>query len=300
MLIAFSWLVIQKQFTTALRYGFMCFLLLVSGIGVLTLLYDPSNVYGNIILGLNNGFALTNYWYNFILDYYSANGLIFILVMLVVCYLLWQEKQAVFRFLALAILTQFLFSNLFALKYGSGINYLTEWMLLIFLATGIYARHLNSIFEKILPYLGLVILISILMMRAIPVITRFVYESKHSAYSKASELYQTESRIANFLKSRHSGRPFTVFNNLYSPASFLNNFLYKEAQIPQYDIVHYTTYTRKVYDYSSFINGVCEGRIDHVVIKYPDTLPQFYDLSFENYRRDTTIREYTIFTGISP
>ena len=297
-LIIFAWLLYKKRFSEILRFmGAMLALSLVVFLPLL-LASDVQVLYKNIVLGINNGFAIGEYVSYFVNDFYLNDGILISISLFVAVILLRKEREDRYGFLLWAMVIQFLLSNFFALKDGAGLNYFTEWMVLLFLALGIYADRLNQWLGALHPATALVVLNIVLISRLSFIFPNFRWLLRNETYQQSLSLYGKEKSLADYLVKRKGSAQFYVFNNLQTELTYLNNFLIDQAIMPQLDIVKgAASYDRKIYDYSHFKKLIDSGDVDFIIIRYPETRLKFYDLSFDHYKRDTVMYGYSVFVS---
>ena len=65
--------------------------------------------------------------------------------------------------------------------------------------------------------------------------------------------------------------------------------------MPQYEIVFFTTYKRKVFDYSHFKNIFKTGQVAYIITGTAVEKPEFMDFSIENYKLVSDKDGYRVF-----
>lgn len=253
-----------------------------------------SIVYMNTVLGINNGINITVYLDYIVQEFLATQGLLWIITMALVVYLLSKEKKHTYKIISFLIVTQFLFSAIAAMKYGSSSNYFTEWWVLVILGAGLCWQHFVRIASSIDSRLLYFLLIFVVLTRVTTIIQP-VYNIFSLAVNKSKEQkFKTEQKIAGFIQQHSGQQPFLVFNNIFSPDSYLNNLLFREAVMPQTDIIVLATYYRKVFDYSSFSDQVNKGAIQYIVLDKSGPVGGFLKMDYRNYQLLTVIDNYQI------
>lgn len=253
-----------------------------------------SIVFMNTVLGANNGINITVYLDYIVQEFLATQGLLWIIAMVLVVHTLGKEKKNTYRIISFLIVGQFVFSAIAAMKDGSSTNYFTEWWVLVILGVGLcwehFVRMASSIDKRLLYFLLIVVILT-----RVTTIIQPVYDIFSStAYKKREQKFQTEQKIAGFIQKHSDQKPFLVFNNLFSPDSYLNNLLFREAVMPQTDIIVLATYYRKVFDYSKFRNQINKGAIRYIVLDKTGPVAGFFKMDYSNYQTVAVIDNYQI------
>jgi hypothetical protein len=207
-----------------------------------------------------------------------------------------REKEELLRFLLWSLIMQFILSNLFALKYGSGLNYFTEWIILLFLGVAYYSERINSALGIIYSKLGLIVLSLGLIYKTFNILPNLIWVSQKQAYALSINLYSTEKKVSEYLIKQNRSRKFYVFNNFDNFRSYLNSFLIDQSLCPQMDIIKLASaYSKKSFDYTDFKRKIDNGEVQFVIVNPANVPLKFYDLNFDHYKLDTIIENYAIY-----
>ena len=298
LVITFLFLLKENNLRGAITYFLWSFLFIIVILVFALYWWDIHSLYKNIISGLNNGIAFGKYWEKFVLNFYARQGFLFLAGFYVIIYhTLWKRGQSkYFQFIGFASILEFLFSNLTAIKYGSGPNYFIQWIVLVFLGVTVLADKIKNTLNDIAPQLAFMLLSLVTVLRLTAVIHPLITKLKHGNYKSAKELLVNEKRIAQFIRAQPEMRDSgLVFNNLFSPESYLNNFLFREAIIPQYDIVYGCTYPRNVFNYADLKGKISQGKIKFMVMNNQILQPKFYDVDLHQFKLLARISNYNIY-----
>lgn len=279
-----GWLLWTRSYKELLK-----FVLLYVGGMLLFVLSMSSNLkafYMNVILGINNGIHF-NWLYNVIIpDFYLKFGLLFVPCAILVYGLLKRKRSAHAQFLAFCLLVFFMLENGMALKSGSHSGYFTEWWTVLIISIAYCEEDLEALTASLYRWLWPSMLIFIFLIRLVPTAYN-VYLTITGATWKNNSLYTNEKQLADRIKAQVPENNYQVLCNLFSPESFLNNFLYNRAILPQYDILVFGN--GHVYDYSRLKNEIKAGKIKFVVTSTNQNSLQFMDMMLTNYTAIDTI-----------
>lgn len=291
--IAFLWLAPRysgrKKFL-AYIIGFTATLIIM--LLVLGKITGIKNMLLNIVLGLDNGIYWGSYWVDIIVNFYSWYGCLWVVSFIFIYALLLKENRQLYRWLSFALIIQFIFTNLFALKFGSTSNYFTNWWTLLFFGMALYWDKLVVMANGIQKNLALFMLFFLLLLK----MTLVVQPSVDKIRTRPQKLafYNTEAELAAYVRTLHdNSRHFSVFCNLFSPDSYLNNFFFREAIVPQYDIVSLASYPKKVYDYTRLRNDLKNGTVEFIITN--DDRKRFMDIELTNYALLEVRGKYNIY-----
>ncbi|MGZ8544822.1 MAG: hypothetical protein ACXWV0_05975, partial [Flavisolibacter sp.] len=294
-----AWMMIDKKNRTLwpwfFYYGFFFLLALL----LLHLNGGLPVIYKNLVKGVDNGVNLGLFWANIIKPFFTSFGLVWISLAYLVFLKSRKETNVFIRFLGWAMILQFAMSLALSLKFGSHINYFTEFWTLLFITAAFYWKNFQKFFENHFTSFP-VFFISLILVIKILLISFPLYRELRFGNTDRKLLYEKEKIIADKVRSTDPGQK--IFNNLFSPHSFLNNFLFRQAILPQYEIVYFTTWKRQVYDYSDFRNKFSNGAVKFIITKTNDLQPVFMDYSMKGYEPVVDTAGYRIFryagTGI--
>ena len=293
--IVLVWYLWKKQFNR-LFYFFISYA--IASIIILLLILQSTSLgvfYKNIVLGVNNGINLNWYWSHIITAFFQNFGLIFIPAWIMVHFLLKKENALYLQFCRIYLVGVFFICNLFALKFGSSVVYFTEWWSVLFLIFAYYWDTIVKIIGSVNEGITSSIIFFIILLKLALISYPLRVQMKKQYRETGTQMYQTEREIADYIKNQTSGLEYPVFNNLYSPESFLNNFLFREAVMPQFDIVIFGTYARQVFDYSDFKQRLNTGKIRWVITKPSGSQLKFVYPNPEHFQLRDTLQGYNIY-----
>ncbi len=251
--------------------------------------------YMNVIKGIDNGINLTIYFNYIVQRFLASQGLLWIALMAPILIMLFKKKGKREILLAMLIAGQFVASCLSAMKYGASSNYFTEWWILILIGSACCWPYFSKAVKLVDPGSLYVMLFTILFFRTITIFYPFYQELFAKNKIQRQQKYQTEQKVASFIRTDASENKFLVYNNVFSPDSYLNNLLFKEAIMPQNDIVVLGTYNRKVFNYSQFLRQIKNGEIRYLIINTNEARPGFLIIDTANFQMLTMIDNYRIF-----
>jgi hypothetical protein len=142
---------------------------------------------------------------------------------------------------------------------------------------------------------ALVVMVAILL--KIFLILPPVYEKiKALSSARLMEGYQKEKAVAERIKKKlMPADKFVVFTNFYTPDSYLSNFLFRHAVIPQMEIVALSAYPDKKYDYTDFKNKMQDGSIGWMLMKSRDTAKLFYEIALDKYQLTDSLNGFSLY-----
>ena len=300
LVISFFYLLKEKKLKAAFIYS-LCSVLFLLVFSVLTFfIWDIHSFYRNIVTGLNNGIALGKFWDKFVLNFYNGHGFLFLVGIFIVGYqALWKkERSQCFRFIGFALLLEFLLSNVAAIKYGSGPNYFIMWIALLFIGLAVLADEIKDVLNIIVPRLGLVVVYLSILLRMASFIHPLILKLQKENYAHGKDLLASERELAKFISAQPEIKQGgLIFNNLFSPDSYLNNFLFRNAIIPQYDIVVACTYSRGVFNYADLKNKIHQGLVSFMITKGRDQ-PRFFDVDLHQFKLFAQMGDYRIYEWV--
>lgn len=253
----------------------------------------------NTIGGINNGISTYWFFHNIINDFYRQFGLLWIPALVLVIGLLKKETETHYQFTVISIIIVFIFSNLIALKWGSSPGYFTEWVTFIFVCIAAYWDIITVSLKELYSRIGAAILVVILLVKLLLIFYPTWNMIRPGAKQIAWEKYYQQANLARDIKSKlHHTTGSTVFNNVYSPEFYLNNLLFRECVMPQFEVVIFGTWKNKVFDYTGFRKALNSGEIKYVVEK-SGSPHQFMDITLSKFQIiDTISRQYHIYKFI--
>lgn len=291
------WLYRSGKIRLLLIYNLVAGLCILFILGLLLIMTgDFVSFYKNVIMGVSNGIGL--HWYiNVILpDFYYGFGLLFSLAGILLFFLM-KKQQTLLAKQALLIFTGlFVLQNAVMAKFGSNPGYLTEWWTLLFILLAVNLQEIRSRVvhsgTELTSYFFAGILVVKIFLAMQPVYNMFM----ERPFVKMRQQYREEAVLAAYLKKMHTKeRPIHIFCNFYTPEHFLSGFLFREAVMPQMDIVGLLTYKQGLYSYQAFRNEISEGRIPVMIMRTTGAQKQFFDLRLDNFKKDSTIAGFNIY-----
>jgi hypothetical protein len=109
-------------------------------------------------------------------------------------------------------------------------------------------------------------------------------------------VYVRDRPIADIIMSNIGKESkYVVFLNFNTAESYLSNMLFRQAVMPQMDIVALAAYPRKKYDYSLFDKEALEGRFTWMIMKEGGPQKQFFNLMLNKYQLKETISGFTLY-----
>jgi len=290
------WFLYKKELYRAFIYSTVCILALLTGVFLLYLRQPLSPVYKNVILGINNGINVSVYFNYIVHEFFARQGLTWILLSIPVVYLLGKSGETNRQYLAFLISGQFFFSSVAALKYGSSSNYFTEWWVFLLAGTALCWPFFLETCKKIHTWVLPAFILLLLFLRSTTLIQP-VYMITALEQKKIRELtLKDEKKLVRLIRKRAGSDPFLVFNNIFSPDSYLNNLLYKEAVVPQNDIVVLGTYFRNIFNYDHLRIQLVNGEIRFLVL--PITRKGFLEIPVSEYNLVDSTDSYCLFEHI--
>jgi len=290
-LIIGGWLLVRKDLRRFALFTAGYIVLTIAGMLLLSLTSGVPALFKNIILGIDNGVSL-DYYFSIFQPYYAGGG--FIALLAFVCALAFasRDTSATNRFIAFAALLQFVLLNMFALKTGSGLNYLTEWLMLLVVLATIYRERWRRMFALVHPRAALMIVTLIIIFKASSFIYPLAWYMKPVHHKTAGNLFLTEQRLARYLQQRDSQS--YVLTDIPTTSTYFSNLFGKRLLIPQSDIIS-TVYQRNIYDFSAFDSILQRRSPLFFISRDTSKLKRLYDRSVALVS-DTSIGPYTIYT----
>lgn len=294
------WMVMNRQYRKLVFfsacYGVLLavYLLLVFSFGNFLFFYK------NVVGGVSNGIYAGWYISSIVRPFYLQKGLLFLLLFGILLYANRSSRQLHTRFLVSTLTVLFFLLNIVMLKNGSNPGYMTEWwvLLLLLLASTnaiIPAATMQALQKRILAfacYGGMLVLF------VKPLFPYIKAVSSRASWQAAHQHFEAQQVFARSLQSRMSpGGKEAVFLNVYTPDSYLQNLLFREAVLPQMDIVILASYPRKTYNYAGFKQAIQTGGIKWMVVNKEGIQQQFFDLQLANFRLVDTQANFNLYTA---
>lgn len=258
---------------------------------VISALTGLKAMYLNAVLGLDNGIFWGSYWRDIIFYFYSWYGCLWVFLFILIYALLIKSDNKLNQFLAFIILWQFIFTNLFALKYGSTSNYFTNWWTILFIGVIIFLNWFIRIANSINKNIVYLLLFFSLTIKSLLVI--YPAYNRLKSYSTSKLFYHSQYNLAQKILSLHKpSRPLLVF----APNSYLSLFLFRNVIIPQYDVFTLASYPRKTFNYADLNERMQSGNIEFIIMPHNKNGIEFENVRMEKYKLIETFEEYQIYT----
>lgn len=251
------------------------------------------DLYKNIITGLDNGVNLGVFWGDIIVPFFGQRFLLFLPFFFGVSYFLFKTSNNLLQFTSYFLILSLILATVVSFKLGSHPGYFTEWWTVLFISTAVVYKFLSDRIEKAYRYLFSMFICCLLLIKAFVIIHPF-YKLMGNENEKGRMMYNNEKIVSDFIKTSLGSNGY-VFNNYFNPFSFLNNFLFREAILPQNEIVLFCTYKRKIYDYSDFVKIFDSRKVGFIISKVNIAPPEYIDLKFPHFIFFKKIGDYYIF-----
>ncbi len=274
-LIIGAWMVLKKQYKLwwwYAAYGIFIMLAIV----LMHLKWGVPAIYANLVMGVNNGVNLGLFWANIIKPFFASFGLLWVPIGFLIFLQSKKENNGLLQILGWAMVIQFFASLALSFKFGSHINYFTESWTLLLMAAAYYWKDHRNFYESLFPVWALSFILAVKIL----LISFPLYREARFGNADKKNLYEKEKLLASRIMSDDPEQK--VFINLFSPHSFLNNFLFRQAVLPQYEIVYFTSWDRKVYDYKYFREQISSGSIRWMITKNQEE-PSFRDFKIMGF-----------------
>lgn len=250
----------------------------------------------NTLQGINNGVSIGWYIKVVLVPLIKGVSILFLLFSLVLFVLVKKDRHPLTPVSMYVSAILFLLLNVIALKLGSSPGYLTEWWTFLFILVAFYWPLFSRLTDKaghVLP--GTVVLLALLIHAGLQIPA---FTSTLNAISSPAKMhwYNKEKEVAEKIKGQlKPGEEYCVFTNIYTPDSYLSNFLFRHAVMPQMEITALSTYPDKKYDYTGFEKGLQDGRFRLMIKKQTDTVSRFFNISLNGYQPADTSSGYIIY-----
>lgn len=287
---------LRGQWLKAIGLGVLTSILAASFLVGLMPEHDPVLLYANIVKGVNQGMNFPSFKIN-IIDHYFRTFSMYNAVGLPLCIWLMQHPKPAFRWLGWCVLVVFSFSLLSSLKWGSALNYFTEYVAL----TGIIgALWLDQWTLSAQAQHGVrAVLISAVCWAIVPNIPNFNWSLIFRPNTLSEETYYQQKKVADYLTdSLHLNEADAVFVTDYNYA-YLNGFLFRHCIVPQQDMTGIVMYPQRKFDYRNLDKQISQRGIRFLITRVNEASTLFPDLIVAHFRFRRTIGSYTIYEVIS-
>ncbi|GAB4042435.1 glycosyltransferase family 39 protein [Spirosoma jeollabukense] len=275
-------------------YPFLGFFLLFVGVLYVSFFREaPDLIYANVIRGVSNGIDFVNFRYNLV-DHYLRpfSWLVVPGVAISIRYLLFEKGPR--QLIGLATFGLFLFALVTGLKWGSALNYFTEFTGLscILVADALWQlRTLRSDWANV-GRLGLLMIVALV----VPVnAMNFNWER---VLSKPIDLtpYKEEQAVAQYVATEMKKYPGCLIYSTQYNSSYLNAFLFRHCIVPQQDMIIGSAYELRTYDYTDLEQAAKDGRIKFLIARNGETeAPLSPPIHLANYHPVKSLNGYVIY-----
>ena len=283
-LVNFSWFAFLKEYRKLFMYLGVCLGVLTIFLIGIQFLFGIDLFLKNTIIGINNGISFGWYRGIFINSFYLGFGLLFLPLFIAVLFIIRRESRLLLRLSGFTLLLFFVFLNGIALKLGSSPGYLTEWWTLLFVLAAFYWPVITKKFSAITKELPAIVVGAIMILKISLISTTLIKTIGVAFSSNKMYTYRSEKDVARLVENKMlPGEKYVVFTNLYTPESFISNFLFRHAVVPQFEIVALSTYPQKKYDYSGLEQGLQNGDIKWMLMEKPNSTKVFFAIKLDKY-----------------
>ncbi|UFH55092.1 hypothetical protein [Spirosoma sp. KNUC1025] len=250
-------------------------------------------VYTNVVRGVSNGIDLANFRYNLVEHYLRP------FVWLVVPSLAISIRYIVFergarQLIGLNTIGLFLFALATGLKWGSALNYFTEYTGLscVLMADALWQlRNTQSDWANV-GRVGLVLGFA----WVVPLNAMNFNWGRTFAKPIDMTQYQQEQKVAQYVKDQLKQCPDCLIYSTLFNSSYLNAFLFRNCIVPQQDLVIGSAYKRRSFNYDDLDRATQDGRIQYVISRdYETEAPFSPPIYFSNYHPIKSLEGYTVY-----
>jgi hypothetical protein len=107
------------------------------------------------------------------------------------------------------------------------------------------------------------------------------------------KIYNDQSAIRIYLRPRLEGN--YVLNLGNQNGDFFKTLFYKEAVVPNYDVVSCCSLPDKIFDYSTLLNDLQNGKIRYLLIPEKETITEIWGIPLQQFKKDTSINRHVIY-----
>ena len=254
---------------------------------------DSALIYANVVCGVSNGIDIANFHYNLI-DHYLRPFVWLVVPSLAIGirYIIFEKGAR--QFIGLAHLGLFLFALTTGLKWGSALNYFTEFTGLscILVADTLWQLQNRQSDWADIGRLGLVLgVIWVVPINA----TNFNWGRTLGKPVDMAQ-YRQEQAVAQYVKNELKKCPgCLVYSTLYN-SSYLNAFLFRNCIVPQQDLIIGSAYRLRSFDYTDLDRATQDGRVQFVISReYETEAPFSPPIYLSNYHPIKSLEGYTVY-----
>ncbi|GAB4046258.1 glycosyltransferase family 39 protein [Spirosoma litoris] len=255
--------------------------------------HDPILLYANIINGVNQGVDWSSFKIN-IVDHYFRTFSVHIAIGLPLCIWLIRQTKADYRWLGWSVLVLFGFSLSTSIKWGSALNYFTEYVALTGLVVAVWLNEQSFLINK--RGMGWPLLaFSAIFWAVVPNMTNFNWPLLMRSGALSETPYRQQKQIADYLRdSLKLKSTDAVFVTNYNYC-YLNGLLYRNCIIPQQDMIAAVMYPRKKLDYSAFDKQISQQGIRFLITRSGETSTEFPGLTTAHYVLRRRFPEFDVY-----
>lgn len=205
-----------------------------------------------------------------------------------------ENTHLVLKRLGIFCILQFLISTAFCFKWGSALGYYNESFLLSFIIIAYFLTTITSRSQKsIINATGIYIYpaLCILFLHMIAQLFFFFLNSN----TKAKEKYYEQVQIGNYIKRSIGTEDKYVLDLSGADFNFFKNILFKECAAPNIDAVDCCTLPGNIFNYSSLLNGLQNGKIMFIIKEKEVTLNEIWGVDIRHYKQDTIFTHFGIY-----
>ena len=275
-------------------FPFLGFFLLFLGLLYVSFFREaPDLIYANVIRGVSNGIDFVNFRYNLVDHYLRPFAWLVIPgVAISIRYLLFEKGPR--QLLGLATFGLFLFALVTGLKWGSALNYFTEFTGLSCLLVTDALWQLRTIRSEWanVGRLSLVLIVALV----VPVnAMNFNWER---VLRKSIDLtpYKEEQAVAQYVAGEIKKYPGCLIYSTQYNSSYLNAFLFRNCIVPQQDMIVGSAYALRTFDYTDLDRAAKDGRIQFLIARDEETeAPLSPPIHLANYHPVKSLNGFTIY-----
>lgn len=290
-------LIIQKRYKLLVQFS-LFYLVTFSAMFAVTGFFLGFDLFlKNALQGINNG--ISPGWYLrvvFLPVFASGAGFLLLPAFVIVLWLALKETRPALRLSGSLLLLFFICLNGIALKLGSVAGYLTEWWIFLFIQLAYYWPVFTRKRGEAVAMMATTVFVLILGIKTWQLMPDMQTKWKALTSSRRMEPYFAEKKLAGQMLNRvPPGKNFAVFMNMYTPDSYMSNLLFRQAVLPQFEIVTISTYPLKKYDYTRLEQGLQNGRFPWMMMREKDTVKRFFNIPLNHYNPVESAAGFTIY-----
>ena len=274
------------------------FILFLSAFYVSLFRQDASLVYLNVIRGVNNGIDLANFRYNLV-DHYLRPFAWLVIPGLAISIRYSLFEQGARQFIGLTTLGLFLFAMATGLKWGSALNYFTEFTGLSCLLVADVLCQLRTSQSDWADAGRLGLILGILWV--VPINAMNFNWGRTVGVPINMTQYNQEQAVAQYIKNELRQCPdCLVYTTLFN-SSYLDALLFRNCIVPHQDLIIGSAYPLHSFDYTDLDRAAQDGRVRFVITRNGEAeAPLSPPIYLANYRPVKYFDNYTVYKFNSP